>query len=103
SSAPAPLCAVGRKRYTLDVASMTYCNNHILLLNEVLILDLALNVEDFGAAWRGKLFLDSNQLIANNRHDACTRAQDIEIITNFIGQALEFVADLVPSKRGQTL
>ncbi len=101
--AAAPLRAVGREWHALDIAAMADGDDHILFLDEVLVFHLALDVEDLGAARRGELFLDGDKLVANDGHDAGAGTQNIQIVADFGGKALEFVADFVPAERCQAL
>ena len=53
--AAAPLRPVGRERHALDVAGMRDGDDHVLALDQVLVLDLAFLLDDLGAARRGEL------------------------------------------------
>ena len=55
--AAAPLRAVGRKRHALDVALVADGDDDVLALDEVFVLDLALDVDDLGFARRRELRL----------------------------------------------
>ena len=55
--AAAPLRAIGRERHALDVAEMRDGDDHVLALDQVLVLDLGLLLGDLGAARRGELLL----------------------------------------------
>ena len=53
--AAAALRPVGRQRHALDVAEMRHGHHHVLAVDQVLVLDLALLLGDHGAARRGEL------------------------------------------------
>ena len=51
--AAAPLRAIGGKRNPLDVAKMRHGNDHVLALNEILVLDARRVIENEGPARGG--------------------------------------------------
>ena len=53
--AAAALRAIGRERHALDVAGVADGDDHVLALDQVLVLDLASRLHDLGAARRGEL------------------------------------------------
>src|ERR1700730_10579272 len=65
--AAAALGAIGRHRDALDVAAVRHRDDHVLALNQVLDILLELVVQDLGAARRGELFLDLDELLAHQR------------------------------------
>ena len=101
--AAAALRPIGRERHALDVAGVGDGDDHILALDQVLVLHLAFLVEDDGAARRGELVLDREQLVLDDRLDAGARAQDVEIIGDLSGELVELGLDLVAAERGQPL
>ena len=60
--AAAPLRAVGRERHALDVAGVRNGDDHVLALDQVLVLHLAFLIDDHGAARRGEFALDRGEL-----------------------------------------
>ncbi len=57
--AAAPLRAIRRERHALDVALVRDGDDDVLALDQVLVLDLALDVDDLGLARGGELVLDA--------------------------------------------
>ena len=57
--AAAALRAIGGERHALDVALVADGDDHVLALDQVLVLDLAFHLEDLGAARRAELRLDA--------------------------------------------
>ncbi len=53
--AAAALRPIGRQRHALDVAGVRHGDDHVLALDQVLVLDLAFLLDDDGAARRGEL------------------------------------------------
>ena len=52
--AAAPLRPIGRQRHALDVAEVRDGDDHVLALDQVLVVDLALLIGDHGAARGGE-------------------------------------------------
>ena len=71
--AAAALGAVGRERHALDVAGMGHRHHHVLALDQVFVFHVAVVLDDLGAARRGELGLDRDQLVLDDL-DACGRA-----------------------------
>ena len=82
---------------------MRHRHHHVLALDQVLVLDLALLLDDHGAARRRELVADGLQLVLDDRLDARARAQDVEIVGNLLGELVELVLDLVAAERGEPL
>ena len=101
--AAAPLRPVGRERHALDVAEMRDGHDHVLALDQVLVLDLVDLLDDLGAARRGEVLLHLGELLLDDRLDARARAQDVEIVGDLGGELVELVLDLVAAERGQAL
>ena len=59
--AAAALRPVGRERHALDIAGMGDGDDHVLALDQVLVLHLAFLIDDHGAARGGELVLDLDQ------------------------------------------
>ena len=87
--AAALLRPVGRERHALDVAGMRDGDDHVLALDQVLVLDLAFLVDDDGAARRGELVLHGLELVLDDGLDARARAQDVEIVGDLGGELVE--------------
>ena len=68
--AAAPLRAIGRERHALDVALVADGDDDVLALDQVLVLDLALHLDDLGAARHGELGLDGGELGLDDVDDA---------------------------------
>ena len=93
--AAAPLRAIGRERHALDVAEMRDGDDHVLALDQVLVLDLALLLGDHGAARRGEFLFHRRQLVLDDGLDARARAQNFEIIGDLGGELVELGLDLI--------
>ena len=78
--AAAPLRPIGRERRALDVAAVADQHDHVLALDEVLVVHVGVAVEDLGAARRGEVGLHLDELVADDAHQARARAQDVEIV-----------------------
>ena len=85
--AAAALGAIGGERHALDVAPVADGDDHVLALDQVLVLDLAFHLEDLGAARRTELGLDRGQLVLDDRDDAGAGAQDVEIVGDLVRRA----------------
>ena len=101
--AAAALRPVGRERHALDVAEMRDGDDHVLALDQVLVLDLAFLIDDHGAARRGEVLLHIGELVLDDALDARARAQDVEIVGDLGGELVELVLDLVAAERGEAL
>ncbi len=82
---------------------MRHGDDHVLALDQVLVLDAGIPVEDLGPARGGVFGPDFRQLVLDDAHDAGARAQDVEVVGDLVGQPLQLVADLVAAERGQAL
>src|SRR5439155_1052608 len=80
--AAAALRPIGRQRHALDVTRMRDGDDHFLALDQVLVLDLALLLDDHGAARGGELGLHLGEFGLDDVQHAGARAQDIEIIAD---------------------
>jgi len=78
-------------------------DDHVLALDQVLVLDLAFHLEDLGAARGAELGLDCGELVLDDGDDAGAAAQDVEIVGNLDPKLLQLVADLVAAERGEAL
>src|SRR5262249_31421439 len=101
--AAAPLRAIGRERHALDVALVADGDDHVLALDQVLVLDFAFHLENFGAARGAELGFDRAELLLDDGNDAGSRAQNVEIVADLGTERLELAADLVAAERGQAL
>ena len=91
------------QRHALDIAATADRNDHILALDQVLVLELALDIDDLGPARHGILVFDLGQLLLHDLDDAQARGEDLEIFPDLVGELLKVVADLVAAERGQPL
>ncbi len=101
--AAALLRPVGRERHPLDVAEMGDGDDHVLALDQVLVLHLAFLVDDDGAARRRELLAHGGELGLDDRQDARARAQDIQVVGDLLGELVDLGGDLVAAERGQAL
>jgi hypothetical protein len=75
-----PLRPVGRKRDALDVAGMGHGHDHVLALDQVLVLDIRVPVENPGLPGVANGIARGAELVLDDPHDALARAQDLEIV-----------------------
>ena len=101
--AAAALRPVGGQRHALDVALVAHGDDHVLALDQVLVLDLGVHLEDLGAARGAELRLDGVELVLDDGDDAGARAQDGEIVGDLAAELRQLIADLVAAERGQAL
>jgi len=101
--AAALLRPIGRQRHPLDVARMRDGDDHVLALDQVLVLHLAVLIDDDGPAGRRIFGLDGDHLVLDDRLDAGPRSQDVQIVGDLGGELVELVLDLVAAQRGQAL
>ena len=104
---PAPLAAaalrpVGRERRALDVAAVAHQHDHVLALDEVLVIHVGFAVEDLGAARRGEVGFHLDELVADDPHQARARAEDVQIVGDLEGEPVQRFRDLIAPERGQT-
>ena len=71
--AAAPLRAIGGKRNALDVAKVRHGNDHVLALDEILVLDAGRTIENERPARRGMGGLHREHLILDDAKRACAR------------------------------
>src|ERR1700753_2548860 len=101
-AAPA-LGAIGRQRYALDITGVRYRDNHVLALDQVLVLDLVFLVDDDGLA-RGREFrFYLGQFRLDDRLHPGARAQYLEIVGDLDRQLVEFFGNFVAPERRQAL
>ena len=80
---------------------MAHQHDHLLTLDEVLVLHVGVAVEDHRAARHCEVGFHLDELIADNGHEPRARAQDVEIVGDFHRQPIERLGDFVPSERSQ--
>ena len=73
----APLRAEVGKWCALDVAARSNGDDHVLALDEVLVLHVAGPFDDLGATGDGKELLHLAKLIRDDSHDPLARAKDV--------------------------
>src|SRR5262249_61286710 len=99
----APLGAIRRERDALDVAEVRDGDDHVLALDQILVLDLALLLEDGGPARRGKLGFGGVEFVLDDGEDALARSQDLQIIRDLGRELVELGGNLVAAERGEPL
>ena len=78
-------------------------DHHVLAVNEVLFLDFAFLLEDDRTARGCELLTHGPELVFHDALDARARAQDVEIVGDFLGKLVELGLDLVAAERGEAL
>ena len=97
------LGAIGRQRHPLGVAGMRDRDDHVLALDQVLVLDLAFLLDDDSPARGGELLLDRSELVLDDRLNPGARAQDIQIIGDFDRELVQLFGNFLASQRGESL
>ena len=103
SFAAAALNAVFRKRRPFDVAGVCDRDRHVFAFDQIFVFDLDFGVDDFALARGRELFPAGCKFVFDDRENARTRAQDLEIICNRGAEFFNFFGDLRNTQRGQTL
>jgi hypothetical protein len=101
--AAAALLAIGRERRALDVAEPGHGDDHVLLLDQVLDVDLVVEVFDRGPARRGEALPDAQQLLLKDLEQPLARAQDVQKLADPVADLLQLVGDLGALELGQTV
>ena len=101
--AAAPLRAIGLKGNPLDVTKMRHGDNHVLPLNEILVLDARRIVENEGPARRRMGGFHRDHLVLDDGKKTPARPQNGEIIGDLDAELVQGLRDFVASKRGQAL
>ncbi len=101
--AAAPLRAELAQRRALDVARGGDGHDHVLALDQVLVVHVAGPVDDLRPAGHGELRPDLPELVRDDLHDPGAAAQDGEVVPDPAGQLLELVGDLLDAKLRQAL
>ena len=78
-------------------------HDHVLALDQVLVLDFAFLLDDHGLAGRRELGLHGGQFALDDGLHASARTQDIQIIGDLDGELVEFLGDFLAAKRSQAL
>ena len=99
--AAAALRPIGRERHPLDIALVRDGYDHVLALDQILVLDVRLDLEDRRLARGRELLLDRGELVLDDGNDARPRGQDGEVVGDLSADGLQLVADLVAAKRGE--
>ncbi len=102
---PAPLLAIRRDRETLHVARARDRDDHVLLGDQILELELLLGGDDLGAALVALAVdrLDLEQLLADQAVDARLVGEDGAELRDPLLEVGELVLDPLPLEAGQPL
>ena len=101
--AAAILRPVKRQRHALDIALMGDGDDHVLALDEVLVLHVGAGVRNLGATRRAELVAHGSQFVLDDLLDARAGRKNIKEIGYFRADLVQFVGDLVTPQRGQAL
>ena len=102
--AAARLRPIGRQRRALDVAEPRHRDDHVLLLDQVLDVDVVVfAVLDRRAPRRREALLDRDQLLLEHLEQARARAQDVQQLPDAIAELVELVGDLGALELGQAM
>ena len=103
-AAPAALLrAIGGHRVALDVAAVADGDDHVLVGDQLLDGDLALVVDDLGAARVAELLADGGQLVLDHLHQPRLRRQDRFQAIDGLAQRAELLVELLALEAGQAL
>ncbi|MCY1171370.1 hypothetical protein D9M73_114790 [compost metagenome] len=101
--AAARLGAEGVERGALDIALHRHGDDHVLALDQILIVNAIGGGGDVGLA-RGREFgADRDQFLAHHREQLGAIGENGEQFGDRIGEALQFVADLVATECGEAV
>jgi hypothetical protein len=103
ADAAALLLAVGRERQRLDVAGVRDRDDHLLVGDQVLDVDLVLGVGDLRAAVVAVAIADLEQLLADQAHDLGLVAEDVAQPGDPLDDVGVLGLDLVRLERGEAL
>ena len=78
-------------------------DDHVLALDQVLVVDVGFPIDDLGPARRREGVAHFDEFVLDDRHDPRARAQDLEIVRDLAGELLQLVADLVAAERRKAL
>jgi hypothetical protein len=101
ADAAAVLLAVRGQRQRLDVARLRDRDDHLLVGDQVLDVDLVLGGRDLGAAIVGEALGDLAQLLLDEAQDARLVAEDRAQLLDALDDVGVLVADLVGLERRQ--
>ena len=82
---------------------MRHGDDHVLALNEILVLDARRVVENDRAARRRMGGFDREHFILDDRKEPGARTQDVEIIGDLGAELVQGLGDFLAAKRGQAL
>ena len=103
ADAAALLLAVGGQRKRLDVARVRDRDDHLLVGDQVLDVDLVLGVRDLGPAVVAVGVLDLEQLLADQAHHLGLVAEDVAQVLDALDDLVVLGLDLVGLQGGQAL
>ena len=101
-AAPA-LAAELDQRGALDVAARGDGHDHVLALDQVLVVHVAGPFGDLGAARDGEKLFHLAQFVRDDAHDPLARGEDCEVVADRVGKRAQLVRDFLHAKRGQAL
>ena len=101
--AAAALGAIVRQGRTLGIAAMGDGHHHLLTRDQILILEVELGIDEFGAARCGVILANLGQLVPDHAQNTLTRAQQVEEVGNLFGQRRRFIAQLFTAETGQAV
>ena len=101
--AAAALGPIGRERHALDPAGVGHGDDHVLAGDQILVVDVAVELDDLGAPRGGELGPHLGELGLDDRQHPVARGEDLEIIGDLGGELLEFLGDLVAAEGGEAL
>ena len=99
--AAAPLRPIGGKRHPLDVAGVADGDDHVLALDQVLLVVLELDLLDLRAPRRREFLAHLDQLVAQDAEQPFAAGQDAEIVGDLVAELLQLGTDLFTAERRQ--
>ena len=76
-------------------------DDHVLALDQVLVVHVGAAVGDFGAARRAELVAHHVEFVLDDLLDARAGRQNVEIILDLLADRVQLIGDLVAAERGQ--
>ena len=93
---------IGQRR-ALDVTARGDGDDHILSLDQILVIHVAGPIDDLGPAGDGEELLHLAQLVRDDAHDPLAAGQNLKVFADLGRQFLQLVRDFLDAQLGQAL
>ena len=101
--AAAPLRPEIGQRGAFDIAARSDRDDHVLTLNQVLVVHIRSPFDDLRPTGHGELVAHLGKLIADDLHDPFARSEDFKVFADFASQFLQLVRHFLDPDLGQAL